>query len=46
MNTKTNEIKKPRVLKVIKNLFSREEIDEFLLKLYNDLPVKVHNKKL
>ncbi len=45
MNTKTNEIKKlESPPKVIKNLFSREEIDEFL-KLYNDLPVTVHNKK-
>ena len=30
--------------KVIKNLFSKKEIEEFL-KLYNDLPVTVHNKK-
>ena len=45
MNTKTNEIKKlESPPKIIKNLFSREEIDEFL-KLYNDLPVTVHNKK-
>ena len=29
--------------KVIKNLFSKKEIEEFL-KLYNDLPVTVHNK--
>ena len=30
--------------KVIKNLYSKEEIEEFL-KLYKDLPTTVHNKK-
>ena len=30
--------------KIIKNLYSEEEIKEFL-KLYNDLPTTVHNKK-
>ena len=30
--------------KVIKNLFSKNEIDKFL-KLYNELPTTVHNKK-
>ena len=30
--------------KIIKNLYSTEEINEFL-KLYNDLPTTVHNKK-
>ena len=30
--------------KIIKNLYNKEEIEEFL-KLYNDLPVTVHNKK-
>ena len=30
--------------KVVKNLFSKNEIDKFL-KLYNDLPTTVHNKK-
>ena len=45
MNLKINEIKKLESSpKVVKNLFSREEINEFL-KLYNDLPTTVHNKK-
>ena len=30
--------------KIVKNIFSSEEINEFL-KLYNNLPVTVHNKK-
>ena len=30
--------------KIIKNLYNKEEIEEFL-KLYNDLPITVHNKK-
>ena len=30
--------------KVIKNLYSKDEIEEFL-KLYKDLPTTVHNKK-
>ena len=30
--------------KVIKNLFTQNEIEDFL-KLYNDLPITVHNKK-
>ena len=30
--------------KVVKNLFSKNEIDKFL-KLYNELPTTVHNKK-
>ena len=30
--------------KIIKNLFNKEEIEEFL-KLYKDLPTTVHNKK-
>jgi hypothetical protein len=30
--------------KIIKNLFTQNEIEDFL-KLYNDLPITVHNKK-
>ena len=30
--------------KVIKNLYNKEEIEDFL-KLYNELPTTVHNKK-
>ena len=45
MNKIVNEIKKLESSpKIIKNLFSKDEIDEFL-KLYNDLPITVHNKK-
>ena len=45
MNIKINDIKKLESSpKVIKNLFSKEEINEFL-KLYNNLPTTVHNKK-
>ena len=45
MNIKINDIKELESSpKVIKNLFSKEEINEFL-KLYNDLPTTVHNKK-
>ena len=45
MSYKIENIKKtespPRV---IKNIFNKDEINEFL-KLYNDLPITVHNKK-
>ena len=45
MSNKIENIKKtespPRV---IKNIFNKDEINEFL-KLYNDLPITVHNKK-
>ena len=45
MHKKIEEIKKfESPPKVIKNLYSKEEIEEFL-KLYNDLPTTVHNKK-
>ena len=45
MNNLKNEIKKSESApKIIKNLFSGSEINEFL-KLYHDLPVTVHNKK-
>ena len=45
MNNLLNEIRKLESSpKVIKNLFNENEITEFL-KLYNDLPVTVHNKK-
>ena len=45
MNNKINDIKRLESSpKVIKNLFSKDEIGEFL-KLYKDLPVTVHNKK-
>ena len=45
MNNKIDEIKKlESPPKVIKNIFSKEEINGFL-KLYNDLPITVHNKK-
>ena len=45
MNKKIEEIKKfESPPKVIKNLYSKEEVEEFL-KLYNDLPITVHNKK-
>ena len=45
MHSKIEEIKKTESSpKVIKNLFSKEEINKFI-KLYNDLPVTVHNKK-
>ena len=45
MHKKINEIKKiEKPPKVLKNLFSNEEIDEFL-KLYKNLPTTVHNKK-
>jgi len=30
--------------KVIKNMFSKEEINKFI-NLYNELPITVHNKK-
>ena len=45
MNNLLNEIRKLESSpKVVKNLFNENEITEFL-KLYNDLPVTVHNKK-
>ena len=45
MNNKIDDIKRLESSpKVIKNLFSKDEIGEFL-KLYKDLPVTVHNKK-
>ena len=45
MREKIEEIKKlESAPKVIKNLYSKEEIVEFL-KLYKDLPTTVHNKK-
>ena len=45
MNERVKEIKKfESSPKVIKNLYSKEEIEEFL-KLYIDLPTTVHNKK-
>ena len=45
MNEKIDKIKKlESAPKVIKNIFSKSEIDDFL-KLYESLPVTVHNKK-
>ena len=45
MREKIEEIKKSESPpKVIKNLYSKEEIQDFL-KLYKDLPVTTHNKK-
>ena len=45
MHKKIEEIKKlEQPPKVLKNLFNKEEIDEFL-KLYESLPTTVHNKK-
>ena len=45
MSEKIKEIKKlESTPRVIKNLYSKEEIEEFL-KLYKDLPTTVHNKK-
>ena len=45
MNEKIKEIKKlESPPKVIKDLYNKEEINEFL-KLYEDLPTTVHNKK-
>ena len=45
MNEKIKEIKKlESAPKVIKNLYNREEIEEFL-KWYEDLPTTVDNKK-
>ena len=45
MNTKINDIKQlESPPKVIKNLFNKKEINEFL-NLYNSLPITVHNKK-
>ena len=45
MHKKINQIKKNESPpKVIKKLFSKEEINKFL-KLYNELPTTVHNKK-
>ena len=45
MNKKIEEIKKTESLpKVVRNIFSKNDIDKFL-KLYHDLPITVHNKK-
>ena len=45
MHNKINEIKKNESSpKVIKNLFSKNEIKKFL-NLYEKLPITVHNKK-
>ncbi len=45
MREKIEEIKKlESPPKIIKNLYSKQEIEEFL-KLYKDLPTTVHNKK-
>ena len=45
MREKIKEIKKTESPpKVIKNLYNKEEIQDFL-KLYKDLPVTTHNKK-
>jgi len=45
MREKIEKIKKlESVPKIIKNLYSKQEIEEFL-KLYKDLPTTVHNKK-
>ena len=45
MNERIKKIKKfESSPKVIKNLYNKEEIEEFL-KLYKDLPTTVHNKK-
>ncbi len=45
MREKIDEIKKTESSpKVIKNLYSKEEIQDFL-KLYNNLPITTHNKK-
>ena len=45
MNEKIEDIKKSESPpKIIKNIFSKNEIDQFL-KLYENLPVTVHNKK-
>ena len=45
MHSKIDEIKKlEKPPKVLKNLYSKEEINEFL-NLYKRLPTTVHNKK-
>ena len=45
MNNKIEEIKKTESLpKVVRNIFSKKDIDKFL-KLYHGLPITVHNKK-
>ena len=45
MHIKIEEIKKNESPpKVIKNLFNKDEINKFL-KLYEELPTTVHNKK-
>ena len=45
MNKKISEIKNSETPpKIIKNIFDKNEIEGFL-KLYNDLPTTVHNKK-
>ena len=45
MHKKIEEIKKSESKpKVLKNIFTKEEIDQFL-NLYSELPITVHNKK-
>ena len=45
MSKKIEDIKKTESSpKILKNIFSKDEINEFL-KLYEDLPLTVHNKK-
>ena len=45
MHNKIDEIKKNESSpKILRNLFSKEEINKFL-KLYEELPTTVHNKK-
>ena len=45
MGDKISEIKKlESEPKIIKNLFNKEQINEFL-NLYKSLPITVHNKK-
>ena len=45
MHKKIEEIKKTEGKpKIIKNVFNKKEIDEFV-NLYNELPITVHNKK-
>jgi hypothetical protein len=45
MHKKIEEIKKTEGKpKIIKNIFNKKEIDEFV-NLYNELPITVHNKK-
>ena len=44
MSEKKEKLKKVGLLKIIKNLYSKNEIRDFL-KLYEKLPTTVHNKK-